>query len=353
MTPSRLFTALALSVILGRADAWAETPLFNDGTAFGGSQVFSEGLNPLGNAARFDQPQPQPLYCFSYVTGDQRSVDNATALKNLNPQLATTEQISGALRKLVDSPWGIRTRSYGVAFLADTVNASFTHEEFNSVLVAPDALSTDLDSTAGLAQNTTRADLRRVKVDRIASGIGSLAQGVGAGFSFRVEKWNMGTQTAALVPTLGQVPLDGSIDLMGFRNTSLSTTTELAQGVRLGGTLNRLNAKRIWDVQEKPQGRIGLQMDIGTITRLSIESDVNDTMRMPFPVKQRTSAASLRLAANPTLTLIVGAERKKFGDAVVTKAGASLQIHLSEWQVGFGMQFSKDRPLQGISTYVH
>ena len=33
----------------------AQTPLFTDGTAFGGSKVFSEGLNPRGNWARTSQ----------------------------------------------------------------------------------------------------------------------------------------------------------------------------------------------------------------------------------------------------------------------------------------------------------
>ena len=41
-----------------RAAPGAQTPLFTDGPAFGGSKVFSEGMNPLGNPARFDRRPP-------------------------------------------------------------------------------------------------------------------------------------------------------------------------------------------------------------------------------------------------------------------------------------------------------
>lgn len=362
MTPARLISGLAFSLVLGAGALQAQTPFFNDGTALGGSLVFSEGLNPLANPARFDQPQPQPLYGFTYITGDQRSTDNATALKNMAPLFADAQQISNALRQLATSPWGLRTRAYGISMITDTLSTSFTHEELNSVLAAADIRPSSLDSTDALLQNTSTADLRRAKVDRITTGIGSTSQGLGSGLTFRVEKWAMGEQTAALVPGPGQIPLDSSSDLLGLSNTTDSTVTvavdfgftyELAPGVRLGGTVNRLNAKRLWDVEEKPQGRVGLQVDLGTLAALSVESDVNEAMRMPFPVKQRTSSASLRLAANPTVTFLLGGERKKIGESLVTRAGATLQIHFTGWQIALGMQFSKDQPLQGISTFTH
>ena len=48
-----------LQFVRGEAEV-LNVELFLDGSTFGGSKVFSEGVNPLGNSARFDQPQPPP-----------------------------------------------------------------------------------------------------------------------------------------------------------------------------------------------------------------------------------------------------------------------------------------------------
>jgi len=358
MTLARSLSTLAVLAVLGLTPAWAQTPLFSDGTALGGSLLFSEGYNPLGNSARFDQPKPQPAWCFTYVDGDQRITDNASAMTTLAAPAPSAVQISDAIRQLSTSPWGLRTRSYGLAFIADTVNGSFTHEEFNSLLASPDTLTTSLDSPGALALNTTRVDLRRAQVDRIGTGVGSKNQGVGAGFTFRIEQWKLGMQTAAINPAANEVPLVSATDPFQLRDTPLRTTTlaldfgftyDLFEGFRLGGSVNRLNAKRLWDVEEKPQARVGLQMDIGSLAKLAIESDVNETMRMPFPIKQRTTSASLQITASRSITLLLGAEKKNLGDAYVTRAGATLQLHLPGYCLAFGMQYSKDHPLKGFA----
>ena len=354
MIHARALTAMA---VLGLASAQAQTPFFNDGPALGGSQVFSEGLNPLGNAARLDQPSPQPIIGFSYLKGDERSQDNASALGDLGSHVPGDAAFSDALRKLADSRWGQRTRAYGFIYLDKTIGTSYTHEEHSSLVANVDTANLDV-STMDL--NTTRADIRRSVVDRAAIGVGSASQGLGTGVSFRVERWKLGAQMAAINPGGTSLrALASGPDPLAFSDTSLTTTTvaldfgftmDLADGVRLGGNINRLNAKRLWDVEEKPQGRVGLQMDIGTLCRFSLETDVNATMRMPFPVKQRTSAASLRIAASQTMTLLLGAERKKFADAFTTRGGATLQIHLTGWQLSLGMQYSKDHPLTGYTA---
>jgi len=359
MTQARTYPALLILTVLGLFPADAQTPLFNDGTALGGSQVFSEGFNPLGNCARFDQPQPQPIYGFTYIDGDQRMTDNASAMELLNGPAPSTSDISQAIRQLAGSPWGLRTRAYGIAFLADTVNGSYTHEEFNSLLATADKDAAHLDSAPFLLLNGTSADMRRTSVDRISTGAGSKNQGVALGASLRIEQWKMGTLTEAINPSGSQGPLVTTADPFQFRDTPLRTTTvsvdlgftyDLVEGVRLGGTLNRVNAKRLWDVDEKPQGRVGLQIDIGTLAKLSLETDLNETMRMPFPVKQRTSAASLKIAASRSITLLLGGERKKLGDASVTRGGATLQINLPGFRFALGMQYSKDHPLKGFTA---
>jgi len=56
--------------------------------------------------------------------------------------------------------------------------------------------------------------------------------------------------------------------------------------------------------------RAGLQMDLGSFAQLSVESDINEAARMPFVAKQRTLSASLRVAANPTVQLLLGGQRR-------------------------------------------
>ena len=47
MNRKRVFSSLALGLVLGALPALAQTPLFLDGTALGGSKVFSAGISPL------------------------------------------------------------------------------------------------------------------------------------------------------------------------------------------------------------------------------------------------------------------------------------------------------------------
>ena len=75
----------------------------------------------------------------------------------------------------------------------------------------------------------------------------------------------------------------------------LGFTTELAQGLRLAATADQLNHKRLWDVDMKPQFRAALQIDLGPDTKVSLEGDINSVERMPFPVKQQSTSASLRM----------------------------------------------------------
>jgi hypothetical protein len=81
---------------------------------------------------------------------------------------------------------------------------------------------------------------------------------------------------------------------------------------------------------------------------------VNAARRMPFPERQRVTAASLRVTANPTVTFIVGVERRKFEDAdPVIRGGLTLLVKVSSIRVGLGFQVTQDRPLKGASLLVN
>jgi hypothetical protein len=128
---------------------------------------------------------------------------------------------------------------------------------------------------------------------------------------------------------------------------------ELTQGIRFGGTVDRLNSKRLWDVKERPQARVGVQLDIGRKATLSFEADVNAAQRMPFPVDQRTAAASLHIQATPNVTFVIGAEQKKIGDASVITGGASVKFRTASMVVGFGFQAGQDTPMKGLMARVN
>lgn len=349
LKPSRLaFVALSLPLA-------AQTPLFNDGTAFGGSRVFSDGLSPLGNPARYDRAAPG--WHLSWVDGDQRASDNKAILGDT---LATDPAVvDGALRRLADNPWALRTRAYGIAMAREAAGFGFTREEFRSSFAAVDL--THLG--AGLAANTTALDGRRAIVNRIHVGGGSLAGGTAAGFSFRAEQWQLGgiapllAQGGAFPYTLHADDLVMSANPASVKATNWALdagfTRDLAEGLRLGVMVDQLNRKRLWDVDMKPQFRAALQLDLGPSTLLTLESDLNRTARMPFPQKQRTAAASLRYQVSPSVTFRVGGERREIGDASVTRVGGTLDLRMPSLLLSFGFQAGPDRPLKGLSAMVN
>jgi hypothetical protein len=366
MIPNRIpaLAALAAAALLPLA---AQTPLFNDGTAVGGSKVFSEGISPLGNPARYDQA-PSGLH-FSYVTGDARSQDNSSILQattSSDPASATS-----ALTQLQDAPWALRTKAYGFVDAKNATNWGFTREEFHSELAYPDLAPVDLTSYVNLGNNATYIDGRRAIVDRLHYGGGALASGTAFGYSLRLERWEMGQITPYLNQPLGTYtyapeglfpfsPVDGQV--MGYNSTSVKTlswaldlgfTTELAPGLRLGGMVDQLNKKRLWDVDMRPQYRAALQLDLGPNTQLTAEGDINAVERMPFPVSQQSASASLRYLVSPTVAIILGGERRKIADAAVTRGGATLQIRTPGFLVSFGIQVGQDRPLTGYDVMVN
>ena len=337
MTPKPILARIALIASAACAPLWAQTPLFTDGTAFGGSKVFSEGMNPLGNAARYGEA-PDGYY-FTYVDGDQRAKDNKSALANVatNPSA------------LADAPWAERTRAYGFASAKGGANFALTREETNSMVYHPDA-----------AVSSSYLDGRRTIVNRLSVGGGGAVEkgsSTALGINLRVERWQMG-QTVEPYASFGSA----ESDLMDASGTSAKSwnlgldaglVLELTQGVRLGVSADQINPKHLWDVYLQPQFRAALQLDLGTSAKLTLEGDINSVERMPFPVKQQATAASLRFAISSSATLLLGAERRKVDDASITQGGATLQIKTSSLLLAFGFQAGQDRPMKSLTLMVN
>lgn len=355
MTPKPLLTRIVLAASALSAPLWAETPLFTDGTAFGGSKVFSEGINPLGNSARFKQA-PNGYY-FTFVDGDQRAKDNKSILGST--ATADPSAASSALVQLGNAPWALRTRAYGMAATKDGANLALTREELNGMVAYPDLANLG----AGLGANSSVLDGRRAIVDRLSIGGGGTNQQgstTAVGANLRIERWAMGQLGAgyAFGPGFGSA----DSDLMGATGTSHSNWNvamdaglilEVAQGVRVGITVDQLNPRHLQDVYLQPQFRAGLQLDLGQMAKIDLETDINAVERMPFPVKQQTSAASLRFALSQAATLLVGAEQKKIDGVSTTRGGATLQVRTSSLMLGFGFQAGQDRPMKSMTLMVN
>ena len=342
MTPKPLLARIVVAASAVAAPLWAQTPLFSDGGAFGGSKVFSEGLNPLGNPARTSQAKDG--WSFTYLDGRQRAKDNKSILAAASsPDPATA---AAGLAQLAGAPWALATRAYGIQAIQNSASLAYTRELTNGILAHPD-----------LAGASSSLDGRRTTVDRLSIGGGGPVQGsLNLGGAMRIARWTMGQQDAAYAPPPGAGFGDPEGTLMTFTGTSVRTLTyamdlglvaELAPGVRVAATLDQVNPKVLWDVHLKPQLRAGLQFDLGQLAKRSLEGDLNATEQMPFPVKQKTAGASLRLVVGPATVFLVGAEQRKIGDSSTTRAGATLQIRMTSLQLSVGFQAGQDRPMMG------
>jgi hypothetical protein len=357
MTPKPLLARFVLVASAVCAPLCAHTPLFTDGPAFGGSEVFSEGMNPLANSARYGQAPTG--YYFTYLDGDQRSKDINSILDNTmsaNPAAA-----SAALAQLANSPWALRTRAYGFTALKKGGALGLTREELNGILATPDLAAFNLGS--GLAGNQSTLAARRAVVDRLnLGGGGPLEKGstTALGVSLRVERWEMGQTTVPFNPP----PAFGGADtnLLGGTGTSAQSwnlaldagiVLEMAQGVRLGLSADQLNAKHLWDVYLQPQFRAGIQLDLGQQTKLSIEGDINSVERMPLPVKQQSASASLRFALSQAAAFLVGAEQRKLAGVSQTFIGGTLQIRTDSILLSVGFNAGQDRPMKGATFMVN
>lgn len=350
---ARRFPALLLTLAALPALAQA----FPDAPAFGGSKVFSLGLNPLGNSARFDQALPG--WYLGTWSGDLKPKDETKALDALAGALGGDSfAYGGAFSRLADNPWAIRQRSFGT-IMSQTggVHGSLSREEATSLMATPDLDASHRGGATALALNTTAFDLRRTVVNRLVLGAGSMQDGIAYGYALRIEDWRVGQRTAALNPAVGQIPIGDPKTLLDFKETDkklfaatidAGVVLELSPGIRVGGMVDRLVPHTFGDVREQPQVRAGVQMDLGSFAQFSVESDLNEAARMPFIAKQRSLSASLRISANPTVQVLLGGERRTIAGVSSQAFGAMLYIRAGSFLVGAGMQIGQDKPLVGL-----
>jgi hypothetical protein len=366
MNPRSIPITLALASGAALLPLGAQTPLFSDSPVVGGSKVFSEGINPLGNPSRFDRPTSG--WYLTWLEGDERASDNSSLLQG-----TTTSDPAGvtqSLQGLQNAPWAQRSFAYGMVGVKDSMNFGYTHEEYHSLFAYPDLAPVDLGSLTALANNQSYVDGRRTKVDRLNFGGGSLASGTSVGYNFRLESWKSnvftpyfnqapGTFTWAPgglfpYPSVDDYVMNTNATNQKATNWALDVgfTTDLADGVRIGATADQLNSKRLWDVDMKPQFRAALQVDLGTSTQLTFESDLNQAARMPFPQKQESYSASLRYQVSPAVILILGGENRKIGGEAVTRGGATIQLRTSSFLLAVGFQAGQDRPMKAVTLMV-
>lgn len=310
---------------------------FGDSPAFGGSRVFSGGYDPLGNSARFDQV-PAGWYA-AWEGGDAKprgfKTDSDALAQAL--QAGDAAATATALLNLQATPFPLRREAFGVENAATGgLRVAFGRESLTAALPGTDPLAPG-------------SEARRVEVDRIVAGAGSGQGGAAYGFTVRMERVRLGSET---------LPGVAPNAALGFRDTSHGTwslttdagfTTELTEGLRFGLTASRLIPRHFWDVYEQPQARAGFELDLGSAARLSVEGDLNEAARLPLPQKQKTLSSSLRILASPTVTLLVGAERRTVEGFSSTLAGISLRIATAPLVLGLGFQFGDDRPQRALA----
>lgn len=343
-----LLACLTQAPLPVRAQAVPDSPLF------GGGKVFSQGINSLGNSARFDQAA-QGWY-LGWISGDLKPKDQQAALDGLFtlPALDPAGQLV-ALSSLADKPWAQRTLGYSMTFVkTGGIHASLSREESTGLLASVDADPAHRGSGAALALNTTTLDIRRSVVNRIITGVGSMANGMAYGIALRVEDWRWGREIQALKPGAGQVPLGPPKEVLNYKITTEKrfTTTmdagvvmEAAQGLRIGVTVDRAIPVTLGEVKERAQFRAGLQIDLGSpAMQLGIEADLNRAVRMPMPAEQKSASVSLRILAGPAAELLVGAERRTVANLATNAFGATFHVKLGGFHLGAGLRFSQDRP---------
>ena len=208
---------VALLFLLAVLPAAAQS--FADGTAFGGSTVFSDGENPRANPARFDL-LPMGWYA-GLDFGDLKPRGEGVVSESVAQALASGGALRSALSQLASKPWAQREKVYGLARAWEGgVRFGYTHEDLRGTFAAVDPV----------AANAT-FDARQAVVDRLYAGAGSQAGRSALGFTVRLERVRYGDAAFALQPHGGQSPLpDPSKPLEGVGTPRSATVATLDAG---------------------------------------------------------------------------------------------------------------------------
>jgi len=323
----------------------AQVSPFVESPAFGGTSLFADGMIPIG-----DTPQARSgkdMLAFGYATGEQGADSFMSLLDDFSS--GNLDKLNAAILGFADSPWGLRSRAYGLLMLAKNGSSLTPRQEMTSLW----AKSQDNQSVG--------FDTRRSVVDRLAFTY--ITQGKRyLGSTLRIERWSFGNAYRELGAFTPDAALSQARDLLDYdriqkRNNityalDAFVGIELPEGIRLAIHADRLTTKRLGrfgDVEEKPQYRAGAQIDIGALFELTVESDINKAMRMPFPVEQKTMAASLKVKANTLITFAIGIERKTMDSQHTTRTGLNVWITGKKHRVGVGLQLGQNRAPWGAT----
>ncbi|MDR0499569.1 MAG: hypothetical protein LBH03_07575 [Holophagales bacterium] len=316
-------------------------PSFVDGSAFGGTKLFSEGLIPTGNAVY--QIPSHKFFALGFARGDQGADKFIANLDNVSS--SDSNKISKAILELEESPWGLRSRAYGLVSHNQGTTISFTREEMTSLWANV------------LGSETVGFDVNRSVMDRFSITWSSQGRFY-YGSTLRIERWSLGSTYKELGIFSQSANLSQAKNLLDYSETQNSSLTyaldaftgiEIADSVRLAIQANRLKTRDLGDVKEVPQFRGGAQIDLGTTVQLTLESDINEAMRIPFPVKQKTSAVSLKVKANTLITFAIGAEKKTMNGQQTTKMGLNAWITGKKHNFGAGFQYGQDTTPMGFT----
>jgi len=314
----------------------AQVPSFVDGPTFGGTKLFSGGLIPVGNAVH--QVPPRGFFALGIAGGDQGADRFLASLNDVSG--GDPNKINKAILDMEESHWGLRSRAFGLALHDNGTTISLTREEMTSLWATnvPDS-------------EIIGFDVRRAVLDRFSLTYSSQGKYY-YGSTLRVERWSLGSAFRELEwANLSQAK--GLLDYNETQNRSVTYAldafmgVEIANSLRLAVQANRLTSRDLGDVREAPQFRVGAQIDLGTMVQLTLESDINETMRMPFPVHQKTSAISLNVKANTLIAFAIGAERKTMDGRQTTRMGLNAWITGKNHHFGAGFQFGQDAAPRG------
>jgi len=327
----------------------AQAPVYIESPAFGGTSMFLEGVSHMGRDSK--RQGTDSFFAMSFSQGDfgaDKFFSRLEALKGGDPESA-----DAAARAIKENPWGMRSHSFGLLVCEKGASIAFSREETTS-LWAVDGIP-GVPGIEGLGG----FEVRRAVGDGLTFGYTDRSDAFLYGSAIRVERWALG---AARCGPRGFSMIGGAdpnpedpLDYMETQGRSFSYAMdaflglELASGLRLGVQANRLNARRLGDVEEKTQYRAGLQIDMGQVAQLSIEKDLNEAARLPFPAQARTEAASLRIKANSAVTFSVGAERRIIGEASSVRCGAVVWLTGKQHHLGAGFQFGGERSPWGAT----
>jgi hypothetical protein len=315
----------------------AQVPPFVEGPVFGGTKLFLDSLTPPVPNNRGSKD----YFALGYASGDQAADEFMSYLEDFS---GSPSEIEAAIDGIAQSPWGIRSRAYGLAMRDRSSALSIYKVEMTSLWANV------------LDRESVGFDVRRCEVICIASTYMGTASKLYYGATLRIERWAMGEDYQELHSYDGS--LGQAKHLLNFSNTSNSSITyavdafaglEVVDGIRLAASANRMTARNLWDVEEKPQYRIGAQMDLGVLAQLTFEKDINEAKRMPFPVDQKTDAASIKIRANAYITFAVGAERKTMEGGQTTAIGLNAWITGKKNHLGFGFQFGQGQAPMGMT----